>query len=49
MDPLAGNFLFSLENGLIFSLEPGICDSCKFYLECGSVVPINLEILDIRL
>jgi len=31
-----------------FCSEPGICESCKFYLECGSVVPINLEILDIR-
>ncbi len=31
-----------------FCSEPGICESCKFSLVCGSIVPIHLEILDIR-
>ena len=28
--------------------KPGICPTCKFLLEVGSIVPIHLEILDIR-
>ncbi len=32
-----------------FCTEPGICPACRFFLQCGSVVPINLQILDIRL
>jgi len=28
--------------------KSGICPTCKFLLECGSIVPIHLEILDIR-
>jgi hypothetical protein len=31
-----------------FCSETGICESCKFSLVCGSIVPIRLEILDIR-
>ncbi len=31
-----------------FCSQTGICESCKFSLVCGSIVPIRLEILDIR-
>jgi hypothetical protein len=32
-----------------FCTEPGVCPTCKFYLQCGSITQINLQILDIRL